>query len=101
MIGRWAANEERTVGLLSSCEHDEFSPLLVTRTRRNIIRPVRKALGVTDARSDYESDTPASPTLRERSYSNHILVNPRPDLIQSDTPDSSPYTIEESAETDL
>ena len=64
MLGHWAENEERTVGLLSSAEFDEFSPILVTRTRRNIVRPVRKALRAVDPaggfRSDYESDTGVS-----------------------------------------
>ena len=80
MIGRWVENEERTVGLLSSAEYDEFSPLLITRTRRNIIRPVRKALGVSDARSDYESDTPTSPAYRIHGHASHLHVNPNLDV---------------------
>lgn len=96
MIGRWVENEERTVGLLSSAEYDEFSPLLITRTRRNIIRPVRKALGVSDARSDYESDTGTSPVRKS------VHINPNPDVFPPDSPDTISYSyksIDESSET--
>ena len=86
MIGRWVENEERTVGLLSSAEFDEFSPLLITRTRRNIIRPVRKALGVPDTRSDYESDTPISPTRKV------VHINPEPAIIPPESPDEVSYS---------
>eukprot|EP00794_Sanderia_malayensis_P004647 gene4647-5255_t len=85
MIGRWVENEERTVGLLSSYEYDEFSPLLITRTRKNIIRPVRKALGVSisDGRSDNEADA-TSPTGKYFVHKDHIHVNPRADMFQQD-----------------
>lgn len=127
MIGRWVENEERTVGLLSSAEYDEFSPLLITRTRRNIIRPVRKALGVSDARSDYESDTPASPAyvnpcssyfihaqanhlhaspnVEVHGHVNHVHINPNPEIIPpASPPDEIAYTyqgLEETSETKL
>lgn len=97
MIGRWVANEERTVGLLSSAEYDEFSPILITRTRRNIIRPVRKALGVSDTRSDYESDTGTSPTRRT------VSIKPDPDVFPSESPEErvsySYQSIGESSES--
>ena len=86
MIGHWVENEERTVGLLSSAEYDEFSPILITRTRRNIIRPVRKALGVSDTRSDYESDTAVSPTRRV------VHINPEPDVFPAESPDQVSYS---------
>jgi len=96
MIGHWAENEERTVGLLSSAEFDEFSPLLITRTRRNIIRPVRKALGVPDARSDYESDNALSPTRKV------VQINPNPDVFPSQSPNDVSYAynnLDEASET--
>ena len=105
MIGRWVENEERTVGLLSSAEYDEFSPLLITRTRRNIIRPVRKALGVSDGRSDYESDTPTSPAYRIHGNVNHVHINPNPEVIPpASPPDEIAYTykgLDEASETKL
>ncbi|XP_065061807.1 sodium/hydrogen exchanger 8-like isoform X1 [Rhopilema esculentum] len=100
MIGRWVENEERTVGLLSSAEYDEFSPLLITRTRRNIIRPVRKALGVSEGRSDYESDTPASPT--RRSVTNHVHINPDPEVFIAESPSEASHSykrFDDSSET--
>ena len=65
MIDRWAVNEERMAHsfLTSSAEIEDNTSLIEKRTRRNIIRPVRKVLGSaddhTDAESDFEGTTPA------------------------------------------
>ena len=67
MIDQWAGNEERAARqyLTSSAEHDENHHLVMKRTRRNIVRPVRKFFrsldgGKTeDEFTENEGDTPA------------------------------------------
>ena len=50
MIDGWAKNEERMVNqfLNSSYETDDHSPIVASRTRRNIVRPVRNYLRTVD-----------------------------------------------------
>ncbi|XP_065669729.1 sodium/hydrogen exchanger 8 isoform X2 [Hydra vulgaris] len=64
MIDRWSENEERTAHqfLTSSAEIDEHSPLIVKRTRQNIVRPVRKILReVDESKTEDESDSGTTP----------------------------------------
>ena len=66
MIDQWAENEERTAQqyLTSSAEHDENRHLVMKRTRRNIVRPVRKFFRTLDGGktedefTENEADTP-------------------------------------------
>ena len=50
MIDRWAKNEERMVHqfLTSSYETDDHSPIVASRARRNIVRPIRNYLRTVD-----------------------------------------------------
>lgn len=65
MIDRWAENEERIAGqfLTSSAEFDDRTPVVIKRTRKNIVRPVRKFLRTVDdgGRTEDESDTGSTP----------------------------------------
>ena len=61
MIDRWSQNEERVAHtfLTSSAELDDNSPLVMNRTRKNIVRPVRKFLRTVDdgGKTEDESDS--------------------------------------------
>lgn len=67
MIDRWAQNEERAAHqfLTSSAEIDDNKGYVIKRTRKNIVRPVRKFFRTLDGTKTEdegdktEDDTPA------------------------------------------
>ena len=67
MIDQWAENEERAAHqfLTSSAEIDENKHLVMKRTRKNIVRPVRKFFRTLDGTktedefTENEGETPA------------------------------------------
>ncbi|XP_066925073.1 sodium/hydrogen exchanger 8-like [Clytia hemisphaerica] len=74
MIDQWAENEERAAHqfLNSSAELDENRHLVINRTRKNIVRPVRKFFRTLDGTktedefTENEGDTPAKEPDRVR-----------------------------------
>jgi len=86
MIDRWAENEERTAHqfLTSSAEFDDKTPLVIKRTRRNIVRPVRKYLRTVDdgGKTEDESDSASTPAHRAdkvRFASDNFTINEDPE----------------------
>lgn len=74
LIDQWAGNEERAANqfLTSSAELDDNQPLVIRRTRKNIVKPVRKAFRALDGTrtedefTENESETPAKEPERVR-----------------------------------